>query len=125
MTHSPQIRETFAITTTDPARRRHWQRLFGRDTLPVRARRPRWVEIPGLGRQLAYDLDLGALHPGQVYRLAAHVARRLGWPYETAVAEVERGWPIRAAGCTVIDNAFSETADAPAPAVSFYAPAFL
>lgn len=98
------------IITTNPHRQRIWQRLFGQDRLPVRAIVPRWQHLPGRrDSTLAYDLDVTRLHAAQVERLAGYVARRAGWPYQTALAEILRGWPIEAAGCRP-DHEEAETA---------------
>ena len=105
------------IITTNPHRQRVWQRLFGQDRLPVRTAVPRWQHLPGRSDSvLAYDLDLARLHAAQVERLAGYVARRAGWPYQTALAEIRRGWPIEAAGCRLAEEA--ETAVSPDTAVS-------
>lgn len=88
----------FYVTTSDPRRLRTWQRVFGTDTLPVLSDRARFQAVPGrVGDMLAYDLDLAALLPWQRSRFAAYVARKYGWDYVTALAEVEGAvsWPIR------------------------------
>lgn len=91
------------ITTTDPSRRATWQRLFGTDILPVRSPRPRWQCINPGHETLAYDLDTSRLVSGQLSRLAAYVAKRAGWSYGVALAEVGRGWPIPANNCYVVE----------------------
>ena len=91
---------SYLITTTDPHRRRLWQRLFGQETLPVLHPYPRWQWLPGHQREtLAYDLALKALPAGARDRLAAYVAWRAGWPYDYAQTAVKGGWAIPAANC--------------------------
>ena len=103
------------ITTTNPLRRAIWQRLFGTDTLPVKSPRPRWQCIAPGDETLAYDLDTSRLVNGQISRLAAYVAKRAGWSYGVALAEVTRGWPIPAANCQVVEPVEQE----PSSALSF------
>jgi hypothetical protein len=96
---------TWLITTTDTQRRQLWQHLFGRDTLPVLHPRPRWQWLPGREFEaLAYDLDVAALHPMAVARLADYVGERAGWPYQYAKAAVEGGWPITAVNCSTVEK---------------------
>lgn len=85
----------FYVTTSEPARRRTWQRIFGSERLPVLHPSPRVVEVHA-GSVPAYDLALAALSDAQRMRLAAHVARRPGWDYFTARLEIETAvaWPL-------------------------------
>lgn len=108
---------TWLITTTDAQRRQLWQHLFGRDTLPVLAPRPRWQWLPGRQFEaLAYDLDVQALPDGALARLAAYVAQRSGWPYDYAKAAVQGGWAITATNCQLVTNEEPVESDIPSPA---------
>lgn len=83
-----------------------WERLFGTARLPVLDRHPRLAELAG-GTALVYDVAVRALHPGQVFRLAGHVARRNRMEYGEARALVQaEGFVIRAEGVAI------ESADA-------------
>lgn len=86
------------VTTTNPHRQRTWQHLFGQTRLPVKTAVPRWQHLPRRpDAVLAYDLDLDRLHPAQVERLAAYIARRANWPYHAALSELRQtGFPIEA-----------------------------
>lgn len=99
------------ITTDNERRLRHWDRLFGTDRLPVKHAKPRRQCIPGNGEVLAYDLDVSRLHWMQVVRLADDIAKRSnGLTYDMAMSEIERGWPVVADGCYVIEEVAEETA---------------
>lgn len=114
---------TWLITTTDVQRRQLWQHLFGRDTLPVLAPRPRWQWLPGRQFEaLAYDLDVQALPDGALARLAAYVAERSGWPYSYAKAAVRGGWAILATNCQVEEKPVSDAASADSSPASFVQP---
>ncbi len=94
---------TYLITTSDSHRRHLWRHLFGRETLPVLAPRPRWQWLTGRQAEtLAYDLDMKALPEGAMARLAAYVARRADWPYAYAKTAVQSGWAIKAANCQLV-----------------------
>ena len=94
---------TYLITTTDTHRRQLWRHLFGRETLPVLAPRPRWQWLPGRQVEtLAYDLNMKALPDGALARLAAYVARRADWPYNYAKTAVQSGWAITAVNCQLV-----------------------
>ncbi len=103
-------RATHFIQSTSGARSRLWERLFGTAVLPVLAARPRLQEVKGAGTVLAYDLDLNALHSFSRSRLAAHIARRSGVPYDVVNAELvwATSWPITADGCIVVETAAPE-----------------
>lgn len=87
----------FFVSTTSQRRAQEWERIFGTDILPVRDGRPRLQSVRNQP-MLAYDLDLAALHPGQISRLAGHVSRRTGQPYAQALAQVQTAvsYPIEA-----------------------------
>ena len=111
---------THFITTTDPARRATWLRLFGRDTLPVKQARPRWEWRQGAGYSdpfltLVYDLDYTRLHQGDIDRLAGWISKRQGVSYNQARSMVCDGWTIPARGCEIVEPVEQE----PSPAVLF------
>ena len=85
------------ITTTKQSRRAHWERIFATDQLPVLTDEPRVQMVNGRMAE-AYDLDLKALHHGQINRLAAHFARKSGKQYPDALAAVQAAtsYPIEA-----------------------------
>lgn len=94
----------YYVTTQDPARLAHWDRLLGVDRLPVCSDQPRLQETRG-GTCLAYDLDVSRLRDGQLYRLAAAVARRTGQSYAVALADLRaQGLPVVAADVHVVDE---------------------
>lgn len=110
----------FWITTTDTTRRSLWLRLFGRDTLPVKHAKPRWIHKQGVGcadpfLTLAYDLDLSRLHEGDICRLAGWVAKRQGVAYKQALMTIRSGWTIPAANCEIVEPVEQE----PSSALSF------
>ena len=87
-------------------RRAEWDRVFGTIKLPILDGRPRPAEMRD-GTVLVYDVAVAALHPGQVARLAGHIARRRRMDYDEARSSVETdGFVIRAEGVVI------ETADA-------------
>ncbi len=91
------------VTTMEGRRRAIWMRIFGSERLPVKSARPR---LQGVGRhgemmRLAYDLDAGRLHWMAATRFADYLSARYGYP--VTVGQVD-GFPIRAAGCVVVEN---------------------
>lgn len=67
------------------------------DWVPIRSIVPTWVELPGLGRQLAYIMRVRELSPEQQGKLADFIASRFGEPREGLVALLlEEGVPIPA-----------------------------
>lgn len=93
------------VVATSQRRRATWERVFGSDRVPVLDVCPRWVEIRD-GPALGFDVAMGALHVGQLNRLAAYVGRVNRVDYETARRIVAGGFVVRAEGLWV------ETADA-------------
>jgi len=102
------IDRMFQIMTHDTRQRALWLRLFGTETLPVKAAKPRWrVERGAFGREvnvLAYDLDARRLHWMARQRFASWVSVKTG--HTVRASEVD-GWLIKADRCEVIN----ETAD--------------
>lgn len=96
---------SYFITTRNGERRKHWQRIFETDRLPVLHREPRYQEVPDSSVLMAYDLDLSAFHSFARRRLAAHVARRSGRAYGDVLAQVITAvsWPIDANDCDAAD----------------------
>lgn len=90
---------TFWIETKSPSRRREWERVFGTDRLPVTTARPIGLRFGRKPRVAAYVLDVAALHPMAVCRLAGRIARQQGIDYQTAVGMLEDGWLIPAENC--------------------------
>lgn len=76
------------ITTTDPQRLRQWRYIFQTDLLPVRYDEPRPQEVHG-GAQWIYDLDLAALHEGQIMRLATHLSKKYRMSYNEIRTRIE------------------------------------
>lgn len=94
------------VVATSQRRRAAWERVFGSDRVPVLDVCPRWVEFRD-GPAWGFDVAMGALHEGQLNRLAAYVGRVNRVDYETARRIVAGGFVVRAEGLVV------ETADAP------------
>lgn len=95
------------IATTNENRRAKWDRLFGRDSLPVRHNSPQGI-IP-VSRNVvlpAFELDASRLHPMAVSRFAGHLSRRLRISYDEALVRVD-GWLIDATDCEVETVGFS------------------
>lgn len=95
---------SFHLITSDLTRRALWLRLFGADTLPVKAARPRWQAMRGeMGETevLAYDLDAARLPAGARDRFAHYIASKSGQSFAIAQTMVD-GWPIPAANCTAV-----------------------
>lgn len=93
------------VVATSQRRRAMWERVFGSDRVPVLDVCPRWVEFRD-GPALGFDVAVGALHEGQLNRLAAYVGRVNRVDYGTARRMVAGGFVVRADGLVV------ETADA-------------
>ena len=84
----------FHITTKNGRQRSLWLELFGTDILPVTNAHPQEVFYKDGRSQWVYTLDTAALGQHNCRRLAAHIAaRRWGTTFESALAEVRRGWP--------------------------------
>ena len=87
------------IATTDRKRSDHWDRVFGRHTLPVKSERPLgWIVNAGTEPRRAYELDAARLHPMARARFAATLVRRLRVGYSDAMALVD-GWLIDSSNC--------------------------
>ena len=97
------------VSTTSQRRAQEWERIFGTDILPVLDARPRLQSIRNRS-VMAYDLDLAALHQGQIVRLAGHVSRKTNTPYPVALKNLQTaaGWPIEAADDVQITEAAEE-----------------
>lgn len=107
----------FHVVTKNRRQRERWLHLFGVDTLPVTAAFPQEVFYRDGRSQMVYTLDTAALGDHACRRLAAHVAaHRWGATFESALAEVRRGWPINAADCQLVTETLASepTADEPA-----------
>ena len=94
----------YLIMTTDEARAKKWNDLFGVDRLPVVTNQARWQDINGLSA-FAYDLDLKRLSDMQRSRFAAIIAKRTGRSYDKDVKPEIDGrsaYPIEASGCRVL-----------------------
>ena len=98
------------VSTTSQRRAQEWERIFGTAVLPVQHDQPRRQSIRNR-LMLAYDLDLAALHPGQLNRLAGHVSRKTNTPYPTVLRNLQTAvaWPIEATDDTYITEAAEET----------------
>jgi hypothetical protein len=87
------------IQTSDEKRRSIWLHVFGADTLPVLAAKPRWQAMQGRGHDvLAYDLALSELSEAQRQRFAGHLSQKYGMDYTAALNELGTAvsWPIKA-----------------------------
>lgn len=96
----------YEIMTGDQRRRRTWETIFGRDTLPVKGPARLQYLNPGRGPSLAYDLDVQALHPQARARLASAIVERTGEDYGRVLAGLETGdlVPVRAGGCWLVEG---------------------
>jgi len=96
----------YYVATTSQKRAAEWERIFGMDQLPILSADSRLQTVRD-EVTMAYDLDINALHQGQVFRLASHVARRCRISYEVALNQVETAvsWPIEATEDTYITKA--------------------
>jgi len=86
------------IRTSDKRRQNVWLHVFGTDTLPVLASKPRWQAIQGKTfDMLAYDLAMGELTPAQRARFAGYLSRKYRMEYAAILAELETAvsWPIK------------------------------
>jgi hypothetical protein len=112
-----EMQTQFHVTTTNGRQRATWLELFGTDTLPVTAARPREVFYRDGRSEWVYDLDTAAIGEHGRRRLAAYIAaRRWGVTFEQALRDVGRGWAIKAADCRLVENspaATQETAVGP------------
>lgn len=97
------------VSTTSRVRSQEWERIFGTDILPVLDARPRLQSIRNRP-VMAFDLDLAALHQGQIARLAGHVSRKTRTPYPEALEMVRTAvaWPIEATEDVQITEAAEE-----------------
>lgn len=92
-------RSTYLIQTTDERRQAIWLHVFGTDTLPVLAAKPRFQEQQGRAFPvLAYDLALCELSDAQLARFAGHLHRKYRMDYTTTLNELQTAvsWPIPA-----------------------------
>jgi len=101
----------FHVSTKNGRQRSLWLQLFGTDTLPVTSAHPQEVFYKDGRSQLVYTLDTAALGEHNCRRLAAHVAaRRWGTTFESALADVRRGWPVNADDCQLVAEPVREPA---------------
>lgn len=101
-------RSIHLIQTTDERRQTIWQHVFGTDTLPVLASKPRWQAMQGRGVDvLAFDLALGELSGPQRQRFAGYLSRKYRMDYTATLAELETAvsWPIPAGNIVVLEPA--------------------
>ena len=87
------------IRTSDKRRQNVWLHVFGTDTLPVLASKPRWQAMQGKTfDMLAYDLALGQLSASRLARFAGYLSRKYRMDYQATLMELETAvsWPIRA-----------------------------
>ncbi len=90
------------VAITDPARRAAFEKVFGTAVVPVKSATPVPAEVAGLGRQMAYQLDLEAIGPDARARLVEHLAAKFGVEPEAVDATLsEQGLAILAEGCVV------------------------
>lgn len=96
----------YYVTSLQQKRRARWEEIFGDDRLPVIHPQPRLQALePGRPDELAYDLDVPALHPMQRERLARHLASTNGLPHDEARALVEGSFiAIPAGGCELVEE---------------------
>ena len=100
------VHNAYEIMTDDQRRTDTWEKIFGRERLPVKGpARLQYLE-PGHGPTLAYDLDTAAIHPFARDRLAKAISERTGQHYRHVLAGLERGElvPVRAGGCQLIEK---------------------
>jgi len=93
------------IQTTDEKRQAIWSHVFGTDTLPVLAAKPRWQAMQGRGFDvLAFDLALSELSVAQRTRFAGYLSRKYRMDYVAALNELETAvsWPIPAGADIVV-----------------------
>lgn len=110
-------RAQFHVVTKNRRQRERWLHLFSTDVLPVTAAFPQEVFYRDGRSQMVYTLDTAALGDHACRRLAAHVAaHRWGATFESALAEVRRGWPVNAADCELVSEPTTadQLADEPA-----------
>jgi len=89
----------YFVRPTDEQRIEFWERLFGSDRLPVK--RP--TTRPGNDGQPVYDLDIAAMLPAGVSRLAAHVRTKTGEDYLTVVGRIrQEGAAVPAVGLELL-----------------------
>ncbi|MFZ5821649.1 MAG: hypothetical protein ACOYYJ_17265 [Chloroflexota bacterium] len=88
-------------TIYDPERARFWLSALGCNTVPVTSVRAARAELPGLGAQDVYMLDLAALWPEQIEKVVKGLAVRFGLTADQVLQDLGRGVPILAQGCYV------------------------
>lgn len=101
-------RSIHPIQTTDEKRQAIWLHVFGTDTLPVLAAKPRWQAMQGRGFDvLAFDLALGELSDAQRQRFAGYLSRKYRMDYTATLAELETAvsWPVPAHNIVVFEPA--------------------
>ncbi|MCP4419953.1 MAG: hypothetical protein GY805_25350 [Chloroflexi bacterium] len=89
----------YVITPINENRAKRWEKVYGRSELPVKYPLPhlactqRWGDVP------VYYLDITAVPPALLDRLATFEARRAGISYHEARYAVRQEWLIRADAC--------------------------
>lgn len=94
--------EKIICTVTDEKRAAIFVEVFGTNEVVIVSPLTELANLPGLGQQLVYKLDLAAITAGQRIHLVSYLAKQFGLD----AAEVGRdldatGMPILAEGCMV------------------------
>jgi len=102
MAETPASDFTVTLDERDP-RAADWQAAFGTLTVPIQSWLPELCDLPEIGPQLCYLLDLAALAADQRTRLEQHLATRFAVPLaEVQTTLATQGTvPLLAEGCTV------------------------
>jgi len=91
----------YFVTPLNEQQQQQWEKIYGRSHLPVKYPTPhlactqRWGDVP------VYYLDITAVPPALLDRLATYESRRMGVSYAEARLAVRREWLIRAEGCQI------------------------
>lgn len=91
----------YFVTPLNEHQQQQWEKIYGRSHLPVKYPTPhlactqRWGDVP------VYYLDITAVPPALLDRLATYESRRMGVTYAEARLAVRREWLIRAEGCQI------------------------
>lgn len=89
------------VTTSDPARAALWTQIFFSNRAPVKSPIPTLCNLPGLGEQPCYLLDLGALTRPQFEALCTYISKQFGYSYDFILVELrDKGMPLPTADCT-------------------------
>jgi hypothetical protein len=86
----------FHCIVTDERRVETYNRLFNRDWVAVKSPVPEWAELPGIGRDLVYLMDLDELTPQELENLCQDIAQQFELPLEEVQERIlEEGCPVR------------------------------